>query len=170
MDAGLLGARIRSRCFLERIDLGKALGEQLFDRSEITTVIFSVQILKQERKSNDVSESRAARTMAASGSVQLGSVHWRIRHDTSGRGPMADASSALTRSTDTPGRMWMSHSARARSGMVLTPMPPSIRPVLTVMRRKVSASPLPEVASDTVCACAMVRSTAAGSEGAKAAC
>ena len=82
---------------------------------------------------------------------------------------MADASSALTRSTVTPGGMRMSHSARARSGMVLTPMPPSMRPVLTVMRRKVSASPSPESASDTDCASAMVRSTAAGSEGVRTA-
>ena len=42
------------------------------------------------------------------------------------------------------------------------------RLVLTVMRRKVSSSPSPEVASDTDCACAMVRSTATGSEGATA--
>ena len=48
----------------------------------------------------------------------------------------------------------MSHSARARSEIVLT-----------VMRRRVSASPSPEVASDTARASAMVRSTASGNEG-----
>ena len=58
--------------------------------------------------------------------------------------------------------------ARARSGMVLTPMPPSMRRVLTVMRRKVSASPSPEVVSDTAFACAIVRFTTAGSEASMA--
>ena len=80
---------------------------------------------------------------------------------------MAAASSALTRSTVTPGGTRMSHCARARSGMVLTPMPPSMHPVLTVMRRRVSASPSPDSASDTAFACAMVRSTATGIENAR---
>ena len=39
----------------------------------------------------------------------------------------------------------MSHSARARSGMVLTPMPPSMRPVLTVMRRYLSVVSVGEI-------------------------
>ena len=50
-----------------------------------------------------------------------------------------------------------------RTRRVLTPVPPSMRPVLTVMRRSVSASPSPDSASDT--AFAMVRSTASGNEG-----
>ena len=85
--------------------------------------------------------SRTARTIPSAGSVQLGSVDSRIRHDTSGRESMTDAGSALTLSTVTPDGMRMSHSTLARPGIVSTPMPPSIRPVLTVMRRKARPPP-----------------------------
>ena len=72
------------------------------------------------------------------------------------------------RPTVTPDGMLISLIPRARSGMVLTPMPPSMRLVLSVIRCKVWVSLSPDSVSDTGCACAMVRSTAAGSDGARA--
>lgn len=60
----------------------------------------------------------------------------------------------------------MAHSARARSGMMLTPMPPSMRPVLTVMCHKFSAFLSFASASDTTFASTMVHATTAGSESA----